>query len=70
MDTEKSTVVEENKLSPKLENIPGVGLPTIKKKSLRPNKSIKRLSVLPKKFMGISRVRTLSNPQEKTPELG
>ena len=39
------------------------------KRSMRPNQSVKRLSILPKKFSGISRVQKVVKPQVKSSEV-
>lgn len=41
----------------------------VTKRSLRPIKSVKRISVTPKKFLGVVRVQKEQSPQEKNAEL-
>ena len=41
----------------------------VTKKSLRPIKSVKRISVTPKKFLGVVRVQKEQSPQERNAEL-
>ena len=41
----------------------------INKRSMRPAKSMKRLSILPKKFISISKVQKIDHPQVKSSEL-
>ena len=41
----------------------------VNKRSMRPAKSMKRISVLPKKFISISKVQKIDLPQEKSSEL-